>query len=414
MFGFSPFGTAPFGALDGGFDGPPEIFETLADGLALSAQVYRSLIEFPQGDIVATDVPVGIGVYPLAESATATAIIDGFDVLALLEQVALGGSATPYLSAVSNLEQGIQFEDTLKIAWSMLLAEDMQLVGTVAGNPILLGAIIDTLHATGAAESRLDALAAVAGSIAMEALIQQGWSVEAIDSVAFNDALESAAKLIGPLVDAAALAGSAEHAMRLVAIAAESAHLVGDAEASAVLQAQASDGLLLYATLSIGGEEYAGWVMNTTTRGMSEYRQFPFESVSFWRGRTWLAGRGGLYEMTGDDDSGDPIEAFIRTGLQDFAAGQQKRLPDVYYAVSGTGRVVLKVVTTDPNGVLVEDWYESTGSDAADYREGRFKVGRALKSRYIQFELHNTDGGRLDYTALDFRPLILDRRVKGK
>lgn len=409
MSGFGPFGSAPFGAL--GEYGPPPGVETLSDAIVMSAFVYRSLIESPQGDMVGNDGAVGVAVYPLAESATATATIAGFDVLALLEQVALVGSAAPYLSAVSNLEQGIQFEDTLQIAWAMLLAADMQLADSVAGNPILLGAMIDTLHATGAAQSRLDALAAVAGSIAMEAMIQQGWSIEAMDSVAFNDALATTAKLIGPLVDAAALAGSAGHAMRLVAVGSESARLVGDAEARAVLQAQASDGILLYATLSIGGEEYAGWVMNTTTRGVSEYRQFAFESVCFWRGRTFLAGHGGIYEQTGDDDAGDPIEAFIRTGLTDFGAGQQKRLPDVYYAVTGTGRVVLKVVTTDPNGALVEDWYESDGA-AADFREGRFKPGRGLKTRYLQFELHNTAGGKLDYLALDWRPLILDRRVK--
>ena len=409
MPGFGPFGSAPLGALD---DDSSPIYESLADGGSMSALIYRSLIDFPAASAIGSAGIVGVGVYPLVDAALADADILGIDVPCLLEQVAITGSASPYLTGVSNLSQGMTFDDSLKIAWSLLLGENLQLVADAAGNPILLGAMIDTLHATGAAESRMDALAAVAGSIAMEALIQQGWSVEAMDSVAFNDALQAVAKLIGPLVDAAALAGTAEHAMRLVAVGSDGAHLVGDATTAAVLQAEASDGILLYATISIGGEEYAGWVMNTTTRGVSEYRQFPFEAVAFWRGRTFLGGRGGLYEQVGADDSGDPIEAFIRSGLTDFGAGRQKRLPDVYYAVTATGRVVLKVVTTDPSGALVEDWYESVGNAAADSREGRFKVGRGLKTRYLQFELHNTGGGGLDYTALDFRPLILDRRVK--
>lgn len=391
MPGLGPVGGAPLGAL--GSAPPPPVTGTLFESVQLQAAIDR-------------------GFFLLANDAgTAGAAIVGIDVPSLLEHVALNGSASTFLAAQSSLTQGLTFDDSLQIAWAMLLGENLQLVADAAGNPILLGAMIDTLHATCAAESRMDALAAVAGAIALEALIQQGWSIEAMDSVAFNDALATTAKLIGPLVDAAALAGSAGHAMRLVAVGSESARLVGDAEARAVLQAQASDGILLYATLSIGGEEYAGWVMNTTTRGVSEYRQFAFESVCFWRGRTFLAGHGGIYEQTGDDDAGDPIEAFIRTGLTDFGAGQQKRLPDVYYAVTGTGRVVLKVVTTDPNGALVEDWYESDGA-AADFREGRFKPGRGLKTRYLQFELHNTAGGKLDYLALDWRPLILDRRVK--
>lgn len=412
MPGFGPLGGIPLAALGGGR--APDTFELECDDGAVIAAVVAVVIPVADAsDALGLADAIDRSFFMLgADSANGADAVAGFDVLALLEHVALSGSASPHLAAVSNLTQGITFDDSLQIAWAMLLAEDMALVADAAANPILLGAIIDALHATGAAESRMDALAAVAGSIAMQALIQQGWSVEAMDSVAFNDALVAVAKLIGPLVDAAALAGTAEHAMRLVAIGSETAHLAGDADTLAVLQAAAADGMLLYATLSIGGEEYSGWVLNTTTKGVSEYRNFPFEAVAFRKGRTLLAGRGGIYEQTGDTDGGDPIEAFIRTGLSDFGLGKQKRIPDVYYAVTGTGRVVLKVVTTDPTGKLVEDWYESNAMADGDYREGRFKVGRGLKTRWMQFELHNTAGGTLDFVGLDWRPLILDRRVK--
>lgn len=395
MPGFGPFGSVPFGASSDGEVGN-YYYDNLTTAFALRGVIDRSFF------MLAND------------ASNASTTILGIDVPSLLEHVALNGSASTFLAAQSSLTQGITFDDSLQIAWAMLLGENLQLVADAAGNPILLGAMIDTMHATGMAETRLDALAAVAGALAMEAMIQQGWSVNAVDSATFNDALQAAAKFIAPLVDAAGLAGTATHAMRLIAVGADSAHLLGEAEASAVLQADAADGILLYATLSIGGEEYAGWVMNTTTRGMSEYRQFPYESVCFWRGRTFLAGRGGVFEQVGDDDAGDPIEAFVRSGLVDFGTGREKQVPDVYYATNATGAVVIKVVTTDPNGVLVEDWYASVNQTPADYREGRFKVGRGLKTRYLQFELHNVAGGRLDFVGLEWHPLLLDRRVKGK
>lgn len=389
-FGSTSYGVASYGTSGGS---PPSLV-TLSSGLSIAALVSASDIR-----------------EALAEGLTLGDVLAGYDLPNLLDSIALTGSAATYFTARNALTDGLSFEDSLQVAWQLLLQEDLQLVGTAVGNPRLLGAIVDTLHAIGAAETRLDAVAAVSAALALEGLIANGWSVQSIDSVAFNEALDATARFVGPLVDSAALADGAEHALRILALARDELTAADTLAGALSMQAEASDGILLYATIRLGGTEYAGWVLNTANKAASEYTNFAFDSFAVFNGKVLGAGAGGIFELTGGTDDGDPIAAAIRTGLSDFGIGKLKRVPDVYIGYAGNGDIVLKVVTTADNGVKVEDWYRMTAKPGDAMHPGRIQVGRGLKSRYWQFELCNTGGADLDLGDLKLRPLILDRRI---
>lgn len=392
MTGFGPLAGAPVGAI--GASVPPPVLVDLADAIAGTAS------------LTAADVRAAC-----ADALASADLLAGFDLPNLIDAIAMTGSPSAWLHARSQLSESARFDETVGVAWSMLLEEGMQLGAVAAAHPLLLAVMADAMAATGVATSRLDALAALSGALAMESLMANGWSVAAVDSVTFNDALDAAARFFGPLVDQAGIADGAEFGLRVVAIAQDGAALEDAAGSVAHLLATAEDGALLYATVRLAGNEYAGWVLNTTTRAPSEYRGFNFDSLVTWQGRTFGAGAGGIFELGGDSDDGDPIQAFIRTGLSDFGSGKLKRVPDLYLGYAGNGDVVLKVIITSETGEKSEEWYRQAMKPAESVREGRLQIARGLKSRYWQFELCNTAGAAIEFADVRLRPIILDRRV---
>lgn len=330
----------------------------------------------------------------------------------LLEQVAITGTAFPNSDRRAQLDDSVQYSAALRVAWQVALDESIALTGEAQANAVRLGALIDTVHALGAVQNRLDAVSAVATVLAINSMIATGWKMEAIDTVAFQDALAGSLSAIAQLTDTAGFADLAAPSLRMVAVAADTVAMGDTPAASLELTAHAADGVMFYVTLRLGDGEYSGWVLNDGAA--SEYRNYPFNGfVEFPRGskRYYGTSDDGLFELVGDTDAGEPIEAWIKTALMDFGNGQRKRVPDVYVAFAGDGRLRLKVVATLRNGTTQEHWYDAELVSGSHEHNGRFKVGRGLESRYWQFTLANRDGGDLQLDELAFRPLLLDKRI---
>ncbi len=390
-FGGTPFGGSAFGGLSASL-----VSENLTSGLSLATLSG------------VTDIRVVIAeALDLSDEALC------IDLPNLIETLNLTGSITLRTTLRNAVADSVAIGDAMQLAWTVLLQEQLALTGAAAANPLFLGALVDTLHATGVAASRLDAVAAVAEALALESLISNGWSIQATESLEFSTALTQTASLVGNLVDQAALSAGVTNALRLVAIGSESLGLADSLTTTLQLTAEARDGLLLYATIRLGDIEYAGWVLNAKTKAPSQYTNFPFESLATFQGRSFGAGEGGIFELAGDDDAGEDIVASIRTGLMDWGNSRKKRVPDVYIGYSGTGRIVLKVVTTTDTGEKVQDWYlqNADARTGTETRTGKFDLGRGLASRFWSFELANKAGGTLDLASIEFRRLILDRRI---
>lgn len=151
------------------------------------------------------------------------------------------------------------------------------------------------------------------------------------------------------------------------------------------------------------------WVVNTTTKGLSEYTNFDFNSMTEINGKFYGANSDGIYELTGDTDSGTDIQSIIRTGLSEFGTSRKKRISDVYIGYTSTKNLVLKVIYNQDNAKR-EAWYELTErSDAHD--TARFKVGKGAKARYWGFELLNTGGTDFHLDEIELFVLPLTRRL---
>lgn len=328
----------------------------------------------------------------------------------ILESLALTGAALPTLDAHATASDEARFADALVMVWQALAAEQVELLGTAIGHRTLLGALADSLHASGAVSSRLDAMAAVSAAIAVNGLLSGGWKVDAIDTVEFQDALATQLNALGKLVDSAGFSDNASPSVRITAIAADSLALIDDPGTMLEAFEALREDVVLYVTLRLGAAEYAGWVLS---QGVAwEYRNYPFNGFAQVAGRYFGTADTGLFELVGADDNGEPIEGRIKTALMDFGTGKKKRVPDVYIAFAGGNKVVLKTITTDPKtGEIRTDIYTADVPPGDGLHNGRIKPGRSLKSRYWQFELTNVDGDALELDELAFRPLVLDRRL---
>lgn len=336
---------------------------------------------------------------------------DTFTVLikTLVDRVNAIGSPLGILDAHASASDSMRFSSALGVIWQILAADELDLIGTAAGQPARLAAIIDTLHATGAVTTRLDALAVVATTLAINGMLATGWKLDTIDSIGFQDALAGHLTALRALLDSAGFGDTTTPAMRITAVMADSIgtdEVLGtNLQAFEVLR----EDVLFYAVIRLGASEYFGWVLNEGAP--SQYTNFPFNGFVQFAGKYYGTAADGLYLLEGDDDAGTPIDVAVRTALMDFGTGKRKRIPEAYLAFAGDGTVVLKAIVTDDNGAQSEHWYTATLPAGSQMHNGRVKLGRGLDSVYWQFELTNVDGSYLDVDTLAFHPLILDRRL---
>lgn len=332
-----------------------------------------------------------------------------YDIPAIRERFTLLATNSASQTARNTVSEGMVFEDLLQVAWSLLIAQGIQLTGTAAQQVYKLDAVIDAMVATGDASSRLEAIAAVAAAMTMQGLVSNGWSASAVDALVFEEALTNTVQFVKSLLDTAQFGGSTAYTLTITAIVNEAVALDTTLAALAVMNAEASEQVLFYSSLRFGPDTFDGWVINHKLAA-SRYTNFPFESMAYFNNRGYGAGDGGIYRLGGDEDAGEPIEAYVRTGLTDFGTSKQKNVPEAFFGVDGEGRIVVKTITTSATGSKVEDWYIQKPNPGNAPREGYIKLGPGVESRYWQFEIHNKEGGELDVSDFRFTPMFLSRR----
>ncbi len=430
MTSSGPLGSAPLSALDGGSPPAGDPY-ALSDGLVANdelAEILRNVLEdaaaltFPTGDAYIANLlesAVGIaagGVGNLrqrAEASTAAmlALDTASQILSVLKERILVAAVPDALGRFRNtLAAGGVFQDAVAAAWSMLLADS----GNAQDSEVVvlrkLAGVADSLLAMGDAQGRMSALAAVAVAAALEGRATAGWGSSAADQATLVDESRALLAAMLSLNDAGAGSDTAEAAMRMVLLADDAATIADDPAAMLRAFSDLADGAVLYCTLRIGGTDYQGWVMNTDLRAVTEYRNVPFDSFATLNGRTYAAGEGGIFELAGDTDDGQPIEAWFRPFLTNFGTQKMKRVTDIWIGAAATGLVV-KVHTRNPaTGQMTEDLYpvQHVHGDGTD--KGRVKVGRGLTSNWWTLTVANVAGAAFEVDSIEWKPLVLDRR----
>lgn len=182
------------------------------------------------------------------------------------------------------------------------------------------------------------------------------------------------------------------------------------AEAYLVLR----DRLSAMVRVHLDSGEYVAWVMNTQSKAVSRYTNYPFNSFLPLAGTVYGATDAGLYRLGGDTDAGEPIHARIRQGMSAFGSQLKKAFPSMYLGYTASGDLRLSVVAADPRtGERSAHAYRLRARAADSVREGRVKVGAGLQSVYFDYVIENIDGADFGLDVIEFLPLRVDRRVRG-
>lgn len=366
----------------------------------------------------------GIGEFPLSSIHVSTETItltDGLTLAdafagialanALVERMEIGGAIGHTIHGGNLIADGIVMSELMILIASAHVTAGIVVGDTLANTWHAINTLADALVLEGVVDTTLAAISLIVDAIVADDEVMRAFGVGLTDGVAVGDAAAHVLAALNQIADTVSMNDTLAPGLRVTLLLSDTVD-VGDTLAStAHLQNALSDGIPLFATLQIDGGTFSGFCLNTETRGVSEYSNWPFESFARLGQSYFGAASDGVYLLEGDDDQGENIESYVRTAVLDLVGGKFARVPEAYLGYTSSGQLVLKAVVTDRNGTKAEYWYALTAQTAAAPRTGRIKLGRGLHSVYWQFELHNKDGADFSLDVLALHPLVLDRRI---
>ena len=147
------------------------------------------------------------------------------------------------------------------------------------------------------------------------------------------------------------------------------------------------------------------WVLNIESGGFTRYEDFAFNSYAKIGDTYFGCKADGVYQLDGDTDAGDLIQAMVSFGKQNFGTSALKRITNAYVGVSSTGKLVLKVIADGAE-------YDYVARDSSEYMQTqRFDTGRGLRLNQLEFELYNQDGDDFELSSVEFAVLTTERRI---
>ena len=149
-------------------------------------------------------------------------------------------------------------------------------------------------------------------------------------------------------------------------------------------------------------------VLNIENGALSDYSNYGFNSFCTFGGKKLGASTSGIYDLSGDTDSGTDIVSRIRTALQDGKTAMLKGVEDAVVGLITDGMLDAKIV--------VDGGY-SYGMKAFPPRESdaittqRFKAGKGIASRYLALDLTNRSGADFAVESAEMTIVPLNRRL---
>ena len=175
-------------------------------------------------------------------------------------------------------------------------------------------------------------------------------------------------------------------------------------DGSAYLGVQATGSMTLDFEIDgvIYSETFECVVLNTKNFALTEY-DFELNSLVYFKGLYLGASKTQLFELTGGTDDGDIIDWHFKTGKIDLEKSNVNRLRHVWLSYKPSGDLMLVV-----DDGLSEYEYDVT-SYGIDDGTVRVKIGKGIKSKYVQLKLQNTS---IESVVLDRMRLFTEPVVK--
>lgn len=326
------------------------------------------------------------------------------------EPIQIGSVVQTFYNPTVNIVDEAYAVATHQTSLAMAVAEVINTVDNLSF--VQAVKLAEQLAAAGVAETTYHGLVEIVAAILVSDQVGDAFAHKVTDSVTISDSATQLAKLFATQLDAINVASTMQNILTIAVEETAELQAADSYELTSTLLAELIDSVDVYTLFTTTDEVAQAWVMNTEgSRPISEYDNYSFNSMTYFRGKMYGANDSGLWELDGDDDAGTPITAEIESMMLDFGTSRMKRIRTAYLGYTSTNELVLKVQAVD-QGQLFEHWYKAEAVDNADApRANMVRVGQGLRSRYWQFQLTNIDGGDFEIDQLELYPLILNRRV---
>lgn len=331
---------------------------------------------------------------------TIVKLVDIIDSL-LFEDSTLGGPITTNLAIIEN----ILFTDIALIPLIEEISDSLAMGDSAIYNLEVIRKIIDIINHQDTVSTNISAIEMITSVFVLGDLLSKYISGDITDSVNFSEQLETIYEIHWKFIDSLLFSDDINVENHITLLLSDDLQIDDNLESNAIVKALLSDGFNFTSVIDFEGEQYLAYIVNTKTKGISEYTNFNFNSMS----GNLAANDTGIYSLTGDDDNGLNIDASITTAIFDFGSSYAKQNPYAYIGIANNGSIILKTITVQ-NGIKKTRLYEATATKSS-IDTTRIQMGRGVRSKYWQFTLANKEGGNFELDSIEFTPLVLNRRV---
>jgi hypothetical protein len=230
------------------------------------------------------------------------------------------------------------------------------------------------------------------------------------ETAAASDSLSAAGSMYQALVaaSAAATTSTAAAGKLVTGEVEEEAVIQGTTILNQTLHVLASSSMAAVAFVRVQGEETPVWLVNTDLWAATRFTNFSFDSYARIGDRYFAASPDGLFELTGDTDDEEQIDASVMLPRDRSGTSQQKRVDRAY--VHGTSDKKLEIRVITPSGDVHA--YKSEVELGDEVTVQRVKIGRGLVAQYWQFEARNVAGGDLSIDQIEVVSLHTTRKIR--
>lgn len=332
----------------------------------------------------------------------------------LAARIGLQSPARGSIAALTTITDRMEFGDALLVVLRELLAEGFALDGDVTQQFTAIQQVADALVLAEVVSTQLEAINLLVAAIAFGDIARWMDVAELTEGFDMGDAVAQSVKLAALLVEQILMDGAPEALVKFVAVLGDGMVLDGSAGSVATLIEALQEGVNFALHLDIDDGHYSAYVINTESKGLTQYAHYPFNSFAALGDRYFGMTPDGIRELEGGTDAGSPIAGRFRLAMTNLGTGHMKRMLAAYLGYTSTGALRLKTITVGADRVKRADYYKLLPQPSDETIEARIKIGQGLRSVYWGFEVEAIDGAEFMIDVLNLLPIVVEGMIQGQ
>ena len=141
---------------------------------------------------------------------------------------------------------------------------------------------------------------------------------------------------------------------------------------------------------------------------ITQYCDYNFNSFCKIGDKHYGATDDGIFELVGDTDNGEDIDAWFELPMSDFGISNVKRLRRIYIGYEATGDLIIKVKDNEDN----ERSYPLDNIALDKQIGGEVTIERDQLGRYWGLRIDNVRGAYFAVDSIEVVPVILGRKPR--